>query len=98
MTRNIITRTFQLIIFAIIGIIGFLLLNLLLIENWIIPDPCYYHSHDTTKLFDIFYEIKSSEGGHPVPSTFNIVLTIVLGIIAGTLLGLRIINKANKNE
>jgi hypothetical protein len=49
----------------------------------LIPDPCYYHFHNTTWLFDLFYESKSD--GHPFPTIFNFIFTIVAGAIAGYL-------------
>jgi len=58
----------------LIGGITFFLLNILLIERLIIPDYCYYHSHDTNLFIDTFYSFPSSEGGHPIASSINIIL------------------------
>ncbi len=54
-----------------------------MVEGILIPDPCVYHGKDTTKVFDLFYEMTSDEGYHPSPTTFNHVLTIILGIGLG---------------
>jgi len=68
--------------FLICGIVA-ILLNVFLIERLIIPDICYYHSHQTTFYFDIFFSFPPSEGGHPVTSNFSIVLSFLIGGILG---------------
>lgn len=55
-----------LVLYSILGIIPVYILNLI-IEGIIIPDPCYYHARDTTKLFDLFYKMESSEGYPRLP-------------------------------
>ena len=65
--------------YVITGSILSLLFNFLLLDSILIPDPCYYHSHDTGWLFDLFYNITTAEGGHPSPSLFNLVFTIATG-------------------
>ncbi len=65
------------------GMIIVFFLNYGLLEYIIIPDPCYYHGEETTKLFDLFYKFTSDEGYHPSPTTFNYILTIALGIASG---------------
>ncbi len=67
------------------GVLAFLL-NVLLIESVIIPDICYYHTHDTNFFIDTFYDFPSSEGGHPVPSIINIILSLTVGGIVGFLI------------
>lgn len=79
--------------FTIIGIIVIFLFNYLLLERIIIPDPCYYHSHETTKVFDLFYEFTSSEGYHPTPTKLNLILTLITGAMAGLLFGLKLTKK-----
>lgn len=61
------------------GAISVLLLNLSLVERLVIPDICYYHSHDTTLLFDVFYSFPPAQGGHPVTSNFSILLSLIIG-------------------
>ena len=60
-----------------------LVLNFFILDKILIPDPCYYHSHDTNKVFDVFYELRSSEGFHPFPTTFNFIFTGVIGALLG---------------
>lgn len=67
----------------ICGAISACLLNYLLLDKVIIPDPCYYHGHDTTWLFDLFYDITSADGYHPFPSVFNFIFTISAGGVIG---------------
>ena len=64
---------------VVIRAISAFLFNVLLIERLIITDICYYHSHLTTFIFDIFYSFPSSEGGHPTTSNFSIILSLVIG-------------------
>ena len=61
--------------------------NYLLLENIIIPDPCYYHSRDTTKLFDLFYSMTAASGDHPFPTIFNFISTLTIGGLVGFLFG-----------
>ena len=81
---------------SLIGIIVVFLFNYLLLERLIIPDPCYFHSHDTTKVFDLFYELTASEGYHPTPTRFNLILTLIIGAMTGILIGLKTTDKKQK--
>ncbi len=58
-------------------------LNFFILEKILIPDPCYYHSHDTNKVFDIFYELTAGEGFHPFPTKFNFIFTLTIGAVSG---------------
>lgn len=71
------------LLYIAIGSTMALALNYFFIEEIFIPDPCYYHSHSTSKLFDLFYSFPAYEGGHPVPSLFNLIFTALLGGIIG---------------
>lgn len=62
------------------------LLNVCLLEKLLIPDPCYYHSHEGGRLFHWFYDLPATEGGHPVPTKLNMIITLLLGAIGGWLL------------
>ncbi len=57
--------------------------NFFILDKILIPDPCYYHSHDTNKVFDIFYELTSGDGYHPFPTKFNFIFTATIGAIFG---------------
>lgn len=82
--------------FATLGAIMFFVFNYLVLERIIIPDPCYYHSHDTTKIFDLFYELTASEGYHPTPTYLNLILTLTAGTATGLIWGLK--KKVNDNN
>jgi hypothetical protein len=75
----------RLLLCSFSGILCAFILNFIL-ESVAIPDPCYYHARDTTKLFALFYKMESSEGFHPSPTLFNTLLTLAIGILAGIFL------------
>jgi hypothetical protein len=74
---------------VVIGMIGALIFNFFILERVIIPDPCYYHYRDTTMIFDLFYEMKAVDGGHPSPTKFNFILTLAAGSLIGLFAGRR---------
>lgn len=63
-----------LILAAILGSIGMILVSLLIVWPILIPDDCYYHTHDKNLLIFLLYNFPSSEGGHSVPSVFNFLI------------------------
>ena len=71
------------IIFTIAGAILTFIANYFFIEQLTIPDPCKYHSAETSVFFDLFYDLPSVDGGHPFPTIFNLLLTITLGGLIG---------------
>jgi hypothetical protein len=83
---------------AIAGAILALVFNFGVIDRIVVPDPCYYHTHDTTLLFDLFYNITSAEGGHPSPSIFNFIFTIAAGVAAGIALFRFLRGKSKKKK
>ena len=72
-------------------------LNFFVLENILIPDPCYYHSRDTTMLFDLFYDLPSFAGYHPVPTIFNFIFTMVIGALTGWVISKYVLKKLAKN-
>lgn len=56
--------------------------NFYILEDWIIPDPCYYHGRSNW-FFDLFYDKPAFNGGHPWPSKFNYILTFIVGVLIG---------------
>lgn len=70
-----------LIAFSLGTIILAFIINYVFIETIIIPDPCYYHTHDTDKIFDLFYNLNPQDGYHPSPTFFNYILTFIAGMI-----------------
>lgn len=76
------------ILSALTGTVLAFLLNFLILDKLLIPNPCYCHSHDTNKVFDIFYELTSSEGYRPFPTKFNFIFTTTIGAIFGLTLSI----------
>ncbi|MES2848819.1 MAG: hypothetical protein V4685_07160 [Bacteroidota bacterium] len=68
------------------GMIAAFFANYALLYPLIIPDPCYYHSRETTFVFDMFYSMDSADGDHPFPTTFNLFFTLFIGGVSGFLL------------
>ncbi len=92
-------KRITIIILSILAGMGLIfMLNFFLIENIIIPDPCYYHSHDTNKVFDIFYELPAWNGDHPVPTIFNFIFTLTIGILLGLTLSIYTLKKLDKKK
>ena len=77
------------------GIVLAFVFNFLIQYTILIPDPCYYHTHDTDKVFDIFYELTSDNGYHPFPTMFNFIFTASIGAIIGRISS---INKPKKRD
>lgn len=76
------------VIFCIlIGLATAFVVNYFLLEKIIISNPCYYHNKKTTQLFNLFYSIEASNGGHPFPTGLNIVATLLIGGYSGFLFG-----------
>ena len=75
--------------FMTLSIITVYVLNFFILENIIIPDPCYYHSHETNQIFDLFYDLPAAEGFHPVPTRFNLFLTLITGGLTGMIFGIK---------
>lgn len=71
------------ILSALAGTVLAFVFNFLILDKILIPDPCYYHTHDTNKAFDIFYELTSGDGYHPFPTKFNFIFTATIGAIFG---------------
>jgi len=83
---------------SLIGALLALVFNFFVLEKILIPDPCFYHSNETNIVFDIFYFISSSEGGHPVPTSFNIIFTLAIGAVLGLILSNSKRKKINKKQ
>jgi hypothetical protein len=78
-TDNI-TRTTT---FLLAGIAAAFILNFIILENILIPDPCEFHGEETSFLFNLFYDTPGFNGGHPWPTNFYIILTIIMGGLLG---------------
>lgn len=77
------------------GVIA-VLLNLTLVQELLTPDPCYYHSHQTNFFFDLFYKLSAENGYHPIPTLFNLLASLVIGMLVG--LGFKMIISKQKNN
>jgi ABC-type antimicrobial peptide transport system permease subunit len=95
-------KTLKQIIIVIISVLAGIVLafvfNFLILEKILIPDPCYYHTHDANKVFDLFYELTSAEGYHPFPTKFNFIFTAIIGAVFGLMFSLYKIIKRNQRE
>lgn len=65
------------------GAVAAVNLNYFWLDNIIIPDPCYYHDHNPSRLFMLFYDQPYMRNGHPEPSTFNLLCSLLLGALPG---------------
>jgi hypothetical protein len=76
------TKTTKLITLLILSIPGFIISYLLafLIESILIPDECYYETHNSNWMIELFYDFPGWNGFHPYPSNFQFALMSILGI------------------
>lgn len=86
------------ILSALGGIVLAFVFNFLILDKILIPDPCYYHTHDTNKVFDIFYELTSDDGYHPFPTKFNFIFTATIGAIFGLTFSIYKLKKRDKGK
>ena len=51
----------------------------------LIPNPYDYHNKDieTGVIFNLFFDINSSTGYHPEPNIFNLIFTLLMGVLIG---------------
>ena len=68
---------------VLLSFITLQMLNHLIIEKFIIGDPCKYDTEkiETGKVFDLFYTISSNTGYHPEPSAFNFYFTTFFSVL-----------------
>lgn len=61
--------------------------NYLIITPLIIGDKCNNDlgQNELTKFDELFFEISSNTGYHPEPTTFNFILTAIIGCIIGSI-------------
>ncbi|KQC02793.1 hypothetical protein [Pedobacter sp. Hv1] len=77
------------------GVIA-VLLNLTLVQELFTPDPCYYHNRKTNFFFNFFYKLSAENGDHPIPTLFNLLVSLVIGMLVG--LWFKIIISEQKNN
>ena len=76
-------RSIKSLALFLISIIGVAFLNFGIVEQIIIPDPCLYHTKETTFLWNLFYTLSGAEGYHPFPTLLNFILTLIVGVFVG---------------
>ena len=59
--------------------------NYIIITPLIIGDKCDLDQSELTKFDELFFEITSNTGYHPEPTTFNFILTAIIGCIIGSI-------------
>jgi len=74
------------LISLLISTLTIFVVNYLIITPLIIDDKCNNDlgQSELTKFDELFYEISSNTGYHPEPTTFNFILTAIIGCIIGS--------------
>ncbi|RXP47716.1 hypothetical protein EC396_12280 [Lutibacter sp. HS1-25] len=70
-------------IFISIGGIVVVLISFTLIYSLLIPDACYYHTHEMNSLMSFFYSAGPASNGHPEPNILNLILSLSIGGVIG---------------
>lgn len=75
------------LIYLLISTLTIFVVNYLIITPLIIDDKCNNDlgQSELTKFDELFYEISSNTGYHPEPTTFNFILTAIIGCIIGSI-------------
>ena len=75
------------LISLLISTLTIFVVNYLIITSLIIDDKCNNDlgQSELTKFDELFYEISSNTGYHPEPTTFNFILTAIIGCIIGSI-------------
>lgn len=70
--------------FCIVGMAVALLLNYAVLTPLVfIPDECYYHTNEPGFLVELLFSFDSENGYHTFPNMLNLIVTLILGLIAG---------------
>lgn len=59
--------------------------NYIIITPLIIGDKCDLDQNELTKFDELFFEISSNTGYHPEATSFNFILTAIIGCIIGSI-------------
>jgi hypothetical protein len=70
-------------LFTVVFAICSLVLNFTIIDKMVMPDPCYYHTHEMNIVLGLFYCSSSASGGHPEINLFNVLFTLFVGGFIG---------------
>ena len=74
------------LISLLISTLTLFIANYLSITPLIIGDKCDLDQNELTKFDELFFEISSNTGYHPEPTTFNFILTAIIGCIIGSII------------
>ena len=74
------------LISLLISTLTIFVVNYLIITPLIIGDKCDLDQNELTKFDELFFEISSNTGYHPEPTTFNFILTAIIGCIIGSII------------
>ena len=70
-------------LFIIIGGIVFHIFCFTWLYDFLIPDPCYYHSHEMNYFMGLFFSASSASNGHPEPNLTNFIVSFLIGSLIG---------------
>lgn len=92
---KVITNIILTLVLLGLGILTSLFVNFKILYPIIIPDPEKYgvENIQTSKLFDLFFEISGDTDYHPEPSMFYFYFAYSIGIILGALTAYKLIWK-----
>jgi len=76
------SKTLKWILISIFGI-GMVLTSFTLLYDLLIPDICYYHTHEMNSFLNLFYSAGPASNGHPEPNILNFILSLLVGGIIG---------------
>ncbi|KZS39508.1 hypothetical protein AWE51_25750 [Aquimarina aggregata] len=86
------TKTLKWTLISICGI-GMVLTSFTLLYDLLIPDICYYHTHEMNSFLNLFYSAGSADNGHPSPNLLNLITSLIIGGILGYGIYKIVINK-----
>jgi len=66
-----------------LGAILMVVLSFTLLYTLLIPDVCYYHTHEMNSFMSLLYSAGPADNGHPSPNFTNFLVSFVLGGIIG---------------
>ena len=70
-------------IFIGLGAILMVVISFALLYKLLIPDVCYYHTHEMNLFMSLFYSAGPADNGHPGPNLTNLLVSLGFGGILG---------------
>ena len=70
-------------VFIVIG--GFItsIFSFTILYDLLIPDICYYHSHEMNFIMSLFFSASFASNGHPEPNLTNFIISFLVGSLIG---------------